>query len=53
MSWVFRDSITDSLFKPLEILVEEPLFFVQHGADAIQSVGVNIFELATSFENMR
>ena len=53
MSWVFRDSITYSLFKPLEVLVEEPLFFVQHGADAIQSVGVKILDLAIIFEIMR
>ena len=33
MSGVFCNSITDPLFEPLEILVEEPLFFEEHGAE--------------------
>ena len=33
MSGVFCNSITDPLFKSLKILVEEPLFFEEHGAE--------------------
>lgn len=33
MSRVFCNSITDSLFEPLEVLVEKSLFFEQHGSE--------------------
>lgn len=42
VSWFFSDSITDSLFKPLEVFVKEPLLFEQHGVDVGLEDGIEV-----------
>jgi hypothetical protein len=43
MSWLFCDSICDSLLQPLQVLVQEPLLLQYHcGEDAKTSVPIQI-----------
>ena len=38
LSWVFSNPITDSLFKPLQVLVEESLFFEEHSTEVASRI---------------
>ncbi len=31
MSWIFRNSVTDTLLQPLKVFVQEPLLLDEHG----------------------